>query len=49
MKDCVFVVSFDYHLKTLPELLEDVGVGKAWLRDLNLTVKANPEVYDRFF
>ena len=25
--DCSFKFKFDYHIKTTPELLEDVGVG----------------------
>lgn len=41
-------MSLEYYIKTTPELLEEIGVGKGWLRNLNLTVKANPKVVNSF-
>ena len=36
-------------MKTNPELIDDHGVGQAYLKDLNIIVKANPSVKDGFF
>jgi hypothetical protein len=32
-----------------PELFDDKGSGKAWVKDLNLSVMASPHVQDSFF
>ena len=44
LEDCDFDFTFKYVMKSTPELIEDEGTGRAYFKDLNLTVKASPGV-----
>ena len=39
-----FDLDFDYHVFTDPELLDDLGKGKAWMRNLKLALSFTPIV-----
>ena len=41
--------SLDYEVATQPELVQEVGTGRAWLTDLNITIVAKPKVHNHFF
>lgn len=49
IKNCNFAVGFDYHIKSWPELIEDSGTGKGWLKGLDIVVRGSPSVYNSFF
>ena len=48
LEDCDFYFAFNYTIKSTPELLTDNGTARAWLKDMNLTVKASPSVSKTF-
>lgn len=44
-----FHLSFDYHIKTEPDLLDDAGSGDAFFEGLSFNIKANPKERDGRF
>jgi hypothetical protein len=42
LEDCDFNFAFNYSIVSTPELITDNGTAKAWLKDMNLTIKASP-------
>ena len=42
LADCSFNVAFNYSIITTPELVEDYGYGKGWMKNLNITLKGSP-------
>lgn len=48
MEDCDFYFAFNYTIKSTPELITDNGTARAWLKDMNLTVKASPSVSKKY-
>ena len=44
LEDCDFNFAFNYSIKSTPELIADNGTAKAWLKDMNLSVRASPSV-----
>ena len=48
LEGCDFHFTFSYLLKSTPELIYDNGTAKAWLKDLNFTIKASPSVNKDF-
>jgi hypothetical protein len=49
LMNCGLGLAFDYHVLTNPELVDDKGTGRAWLKNLNISVLASPSVENSFF
>jgi hypothetical protein len=37
-------LTFDYSVKSEPELIQDAGKGDGWITDLTINIRANPTV-----
>lgn len=46
LADCNFNIAFNYSIVTTPELVQDYGFGKGWMRNLNITLQGSPQAKD---